>query len=286
MFGVTFQQPKDLAWAAGFIDGDGCFTGAGHKSHRSLAVQQVEREPLDRLVAILGVGRVIGPVRNNGFGSRPQWRYNLYAARNLRLAMECLWPFLSGPKREQIRRLFESARAIPQFLEHAPHRGGPRSQVELAWAAGFFDAEGCFCHTSASVLSATLLQTDPEPLERFRVAVGGLGKVYGPYRNNNGVSKRPYWQYHATGHQKVQAILAMLSFQLGDSKRRQGIAALQKARFCRRGHPKHQGHKACRYCTAEYWARRRKERGSARESAVPYLLCRRHRVHSRPELTT
>ena len=57
------------------------------------------------------------------------------------------------------------------------------SELELAWAAGFFDGEG-----STSVLKAqrdkyayvrmSVSQKQPECLERFKAAVGGYGKIY------------------------------------------------------------------------------------------------------------
>ena len=57
------------------------------------------------------------------------------------------------------------------------------SDLELAWAAGFFDGEG-----STSVLKAqrdkyaylriSVSQKHPECLERFQQAIGGYGKIY------------------------------------------------------------------------------------------------------------
>ena len=52
---------------------------------------------------------------------------------------------------------------------------------ELAWAAGFFDGEGCFCFSEAGqYVCVSITQTEREPLDRFERAVG-LGKVNGPY---------------------------------------------------------------------------------------------------------
>lgn len=55
------QRQLDLAWAAGFLDGEGCFTlskqsGPTHPSQRALHVSasQTRREPLDKLQGLFG----------------------------------------------------------------------------------------------------------------------------------------------------------------------------------------------------------------------------------------
>ena len=56
---------------------------------------------------------------------------------------------------------------------------------EIAWAAGFFDGEGCFSYIQkARYVCLRIGQSELEPLERFREAVG-LGKIYGPYSHTH-----------------------------------------------------------------------------------------------------
>lgn len=57
----SLQHQLDLAWAAGFLDGEGCFTlvkmsGATNPSQRSLYVgaSQSTREPLEKLQSLFG----------------------------------------------------------------------------------------------------------------------------------------------------------------------------------------------------------------------------------------
>ena len=131
---------------------------------------------------------------------------------------------------------------------------------ELAWAAGFFDGEGCFSFTEKARFACVAIgQVDREPLERFRDAVGGSGRIYGPYFKlyPGRVSKRPWHLYRAYRREHVQAIAAMLWFKLGPAKRRQAIKVLAKLTSCRRGHRLGSKKKACPRCTAEYWARYR-----------------------------
>ena len=50
--------------------------------------------------------------------------------------------------------------------------------TEVAWAAGFWDGEGCTSLTKTGYMSLSLNQKHIEPLERFQAAVDGLGKIY------------------------------------------------------------------------------------------------------------
>jgi hypothetical protein len=141
---------------------------------------------------------------------------------------------------------------------------------ELAWAAGFFDGEGCFCYSEAPrYVSVSIGQTSCEPLERFRVAVG-IGKINGPYlhKGPNRMGKKPQWVYQAYGVEKVQAIAAMLWFKLGSIKRAQAVRVLSRAVVCAKGHPKKPGHKGCGTCQADYWRARRN--GTLFEDAMGY----------------
>jgi hypothetical protein len=131
---------------------------------------------------------------------------------------------------------------------------------ELAWAAGFFDGEGCFSFTKkAGYAVARIGQVERAPLERFQKAVGGLGTIYGPYFElyPGRISRQPWHQYRIYRGEHVQAVIAMLWFKLGSTKRRQAVTVLTKMRSCRRGHRLGAKRRACPRCTAEYWARYR-----------------------------
>lgn len=107
MTSLPDDRQLDLAWCAGFIDGEGCFSvlmnrnTTGNKPARvGLSVQQVAREPLDRLQGVLG-GKVRGPYQHRtGIGRKPYFRYDLRWGI-LQDVIEELWPYLSKPKRMQ-----------------------------------------------------------------------------------------------------------------------------------------------------------------------------------------
>lgn len=116
------------------------------------------------------------------------------------------------------------------------------NREELAWAAGFFDGEG---HTKVmhpvrrygnkptTRLQLSIAQVSKETLEKFKSAVGSLGKIYGPYGPYK-QNQKPYYQYTTTTYEEAQAVIAMLWHWLGSIKRNQAsisniIASLVKS---------------------------------------------------------
>ena len=108
----------ELAWAAGFFDGEGCIllhTSKGGKTHGTnkwryphLHVRQVDRRPLDRFRKALGFGRVYGPYNHGGDTSKnDRMSYDLFIRRRDQVmqGIACLWKFLSSPKKEQVKRV-------------------------------------------------------------------------------------------------------------------------------------------------------------------------------------
>lgn len=67
----------DLAWAAGFIDGEGS-VGIYGKSDRRIGASQSMREPLDKLASMFG-GNVKEDRRREGhLGSKKMWKWEAY----------------------------------------------------------------------------------------------------------------------------------------------------------------------------------------------------------------
>jgi hypothetical protein len=152
---------------------------------------------------------------------------------------------------------------------------------ELAWAAGFFDGEGCFSYTNAGRFPMIRIgQTEREPLDRFHTVVGELGKVYGPYnlQRPGRLSKKPQWAFQVTGHERVQAIAALLWFKLGSTKRAQAAGVLERSRTCAKGHPRIAGQQGCGTCTAEYWRQRRG--GADPPTSTEYSRMRKERLRA------
>jgi hypothetical protein len=111
------------------------------------------------------------------------------------------------------------------------------SASELAWAAGFLDGEGTlrFRGTkdpprpgksrSSGTFTIQASQIDRLVLDRLRAALGGGGKVYGPYtpRSSN---RKPVFAYHIAGMAAVEAFDLLRPY-LSPIKRQQGDESLQ-----------------------------------------------------------
>lgn len=86
---------SDLAWAAGFYEGEGSITATGHSL--ILSVSQVDREPLDRFALIAVVGGVLG------HASKTINVFRCYGCDAQRVVMR-LWPQLSRRRQDQALR--------------------------------------------------------------------------------------------------------------------------------------------------------------------------------------
>jgi LAGLIDADG endonuclease len=107
----------ELAWAAGFFDGEGCSylqkTSVGHRRLRA-NITQKDIRPLERFQQVVGMGTIYGP------RPQPPHTYYLYFNRRNSIALfELLWPYLSEPKREQWSRCVENEiRFKPKDVAH------------------------------------------------------------------------------------------------------------------------------------------------------------------------
>jgi len=114
-----------------------------------------------------------------------------------------------------------------------------RIKEELAWAAGFFDGEGCTnCSTRTNgkstkryrLLRMIVSQSEPTTLERFQAAVG-FGRIEGPHHcPSHPPNAKPKWQYKVDGLDKVQALALFLWPWLSEPKRQQIEVAFEKYR--------------------------------------------------------
>ena len=96
---------SELAWAAGFFDGEGtvyCRTRHQKYKYVNAEVAQRDRRPLDRFCAAVGLGKVID--RKGRGNTKPHYMWVCYTQEDIKTVFEKLWPFLSDPKKEQYER--------------------------------------------------------------------------------------------------------------------------------------------------------------------------------------
>lgn len=133
-----------------------------------------------------------------------------------------------------------SSTPTPSQLE-APLPWKLPSREERAWAAGFFEGEGCvmfrtYGEKKAGKMNIKISQVDPEVLERFK-AFAGMGSVYGPHSHtNNGREVRPQWSYQLQVDDKVLTVMAMMWDYMGHVKKAQAQRVFAKWRSSPRTH--------------------------------------------------
>lgn len=125
--------------------------------------------------------------------------------------------------------------------------GPPRTfdLMELAWAAGYYDGEGCtFLNTKSQdrnkrytyhQVGSVVVQCGdelPDSLARFAAAVR-FGKLRGPVPNKSASNKDAPWkprhEWRINGFEKTQALVAILWKFLSREKREQAKHALLEA---------------------------------------------------------
>jgi hypothetical protein len=109
--GPTPSKPvpdTELAWAAGFFDGEGWVGGTRHTSSRSVRIyiSQTDRFALDRFRDAVDVGTVHGPLinesnRKRGIGGKPYWAFRAQRRADIKRVYERIGPWLGPLKRRQ-----------------------------------------------------------------------------------------------------------------------------------------------------------------------------------------
>lgn len=96
---------EELAWAAGFFDGEGNTNtydsrATGGRLGIQLAVTQIHRSTLERFQGILRAGRIYGPYFTKS-GRHGQYTLKVRGFEQVQAAVAVLWPWLTPVKREQ-----------------------------------------------------------------------------------------------------------------------------------------------------------------------------------------
>jgi hypothetical protein len=217
----------ELAWAAGFFDGEGW---AAKQKPRGVQARINQADPagvpgvlLRFQTALGGLGRIAGPTREPE--RKDIYRWIVSSRGDVELVLELLKPWLGSVK------LLQLSRATGRVASAAD--ATPGDDQWRAWAAGLFDGEGCSSllrhRTHAGYMTGELSVTQsslvgsPEVLRRFGVVIGA-GYISGPYRQRNATMDVYRWK--AAAFVDVERVIADLWPWLGDVKRAQAQRVL------------------------------------------------------------
>lgn len=96
------MKDTELAWAAGFFDGEGCIGYYPQNRRMMVTVVQKDRRPLERFQEALGFGKIYGPAKSKS----ACYNWSVFSRDNVDKLFKLLVPFLSAPKQEQFHRAF------------------------------------------------------------------------------------------------------------------------------------------------------------------------------------
>jgi len=129
------MERHDLAWAAGFFDGEGWAnrSGRGVQARINQAGPDDVPEVLLKFQRAVGVGRIKGPqIRER---RQPLYYWHATSRSDIARLAELIGPWICRVKYAELTRTL--ATRLPNPLWPAARH------EELAWAGGFFDGEGC-----------------------------------------------------------------------------------------------------------------------------------------------
>jgi hypothetical protein len=210
----------ELAWAAGFFDGEGWAarnTTRGVQSRINQSDDDGVPAVLLRFQRTVRCGRIHGPVL--GEGRRDLYYWDVSSRGDVAAVATALWPWLGDVKRtEFIAALGDAPVSLQEVVG---------STELLAWAGGLYDGEGSASvsahrthvgHVSPEVAVTQSGTTRPLVLERLRDIIG-CGRIYGPYTQDG--ARLPVFRWKAAALCDVEHSLYVLAPWIGPVKREQ-----------------------------------------------------------------
>lgn len=118
------SHATELVWAAGFFDGEGC-TCVGWRRRRWMkvvvAVGQNEPTTLERF------RQAVGNVGQLHQTKRGTWQWRVDGSDAALAVIDKLWPYLSGPKREQALKVMD------RYIEYLGTLTRGKGQPKPVW---------------------------------------------------------------------------------------------------------------------------------------------------------
>lgn len=126
---------EELAWVAGFVDGEGYFgltNTAGRPTDQrrykspKLTISQCDRRVLDRVHESLGCGNITGPYVKKNIKWRPSFTFHVSGFETTQAVICQLWPWLSPVKKEQAKNVLLE---YHKFNQRPKLKMGPKPKI-------------------------------------------------------------------------------------------------------------------------------------------------------------
>lgn len=84
---------------------------------------------------------------------------------------------------------------------------GAYTEVDLAWAAGLFEGEGCCSGAITPEITVQIGMTDEAPVRTFRDIVN-VGHIYGPLKRSG--NKKAFWLWRVRSWSEAQHVFDLI----------------------------------------------------------------------------
>lgn len=119
---------RELAWAAGLFEGEGCITRSAARGHKypALKLNMTDEDSVRRFhSAVGGAGTCYGP-RSNGPGNKDFWCWTAYRFEHVQAVIVYLWYGLGKRRRARATEVLSDASYL--YTEAACIKGHPRTE--------------------------------------------------------------------------------------------------------------------------------------------------------------
>lgn len=102
---VRPMSPTETAWVAGLLEGEGSFFARDHhgKPQGRVSIQMTDRDVLERLAAVVGVGTIHNVNRALDRALRkPCWGWHISAKADVLALIDQIYPWMGGRRRAKM----------------------------------------------------------------------------------------------------------------------------------------------------------------------------------------
>lgn len=126
------KDTRELAWAAGLFEGEGCFHITGKSAQANL--HMTDEDTVRRFAAAIGIGNVHDrPTRHD---RKPSWVWRVGGLVKVQAVVAMLWFGLGARRRQRAKEILAIARHVrimPADRTHCP-KGHPYDEANTRWA--------------------------------------------------------------------------------------------------------------------------------------------------------
>lgn len=107
------MEVRDIAWAAGIVEGEGSLQVRNRGLYNTVVVHvaMTDLDVLQSLQAVFGIGNIHGPY-NQRNGTKPIWHWNVTCAKDVAAVVMTLYPLLHERRQEQARAVLVAWRQM------------------------------------------------------------------------------------------------------------------------------------------------------------------------------